>query len=101
MASGEKTQARDILAAIRALSEIEREQRPATPDERETLMRFAGFGKVALSLFPDPVTRRYKDESWQELGEELRTLLSPKNMTAPNARRLPPSIPCRSSSGHA
>jgi hypothetical protein len=76
MASGEKTQARHILAAIRALSHIEQEQRPATPDERERLSRFAGFGKVALSLFPNPVTGRYKDESWQELGEELRALLS-------------------------
>jgi hypothetical protein len=78
MASGEKTQARAILAAIRALSEVERDLRPATPDERETLMRFAGFGKVALSLFPNPVTGRYKDDSWQELGDELRTLLSPE-----------------------
>ena len=76
MASGEKTQARHILAAIRALSHIEQAQRPATLDERERLSRFAGFGKVALSLFPNPVTGRYKDESWQELGEALRALLS-------------------------
>ncbi|MFO0967861.1 MAG: DEAD/DEAH box helicase family protein [Gemmataceae bacterium] len=40
-------------------------------------MRFAGFGPVALSIFPDPVTGRYKDASWQEVGEELRALLSP------------------------
>ena len=78
MASGEKTKARDILAAIRTLTQIEQAQRPATPDERQILGRFSGFGAVALSLFPNPVTGRYKDESWRELGEELRAMLSPE-----------------------
>ena len=78
IASGEKTKARDILAAIRTLKTIEQEQRPATPEERQTLARFAGFGAVALSIFPDPVTGRYKDATWQALGEELKTLLSPE-----------------------
>ena len=32
---------------------------------------------MALSLFPDPVTGRYKDAGWQVLGEELKSLLSP------------------------
>ena len=76
MASGEKSKARDLIAAIRTLLLIEREQRPATADERDTLARFAGFGPVALSLFPDPVTGRFKDESWQLLGEELQGLLN-------------------------
>ena len=31
---------------------------------------------MALSLFPDPVTGRFKDQTWQALGEELQTLLS-------------------------
>jgi N12 class adenine-specific DNA methylase len=78
VASGEKAKARDLLAAIRTLQAIEREQRPATPEERQVLSRFAGFGPVALSIFPNPVTGRYKDESWQALGEELKTLLSPE-----------------------
>ena len=43
-----------------------------TPDERQALARFGGFGPVALSIFPDPVTGRYKDAGWQALGEELR-----------------------------
>ena len=34
---------------------------PPPTDERHTLARFGGFGAVALSLFPDPVTGRYKD----------------------------------------
>lgn len=40
------------------------------------LLRFSGFGPVALSIFPDPATGRYKDPTWQSLGEELRALLS-------------------------
>jgi N12 class adenine-specific DNA methylase len=76
-AGGEKSKARDIVAAIRTLQTIEREKRPATEPERQTLARFGGFGAVALSLFPDPVTGRYKDAGWQALGDELKTLLSP------------------------
>ena len=32
---------------------------------------------MALSIFPDPVTGRYKD-GWQSVGEELKTLLTPQ-----------------------
>ena len=78
LASGEKAKARDILAAIHTLQRIERAERPATPEERQILSRFGGFGPVALSIFPDPVTGRYKDASWQELGEELKALLTPE-----------------------
>ena len=42
------------------------------------LARFAGFGPVALSIFPDPVTGRYKDATWQALGDELKSLLTPE-----------------------
>ncbi len=76
VATGEKAKARDIIAAIKTLQAIEREHRPASTDERSLLSRFGGFGAVALSLFPDPVTGRYKDAGWQALGEELKSLLS-------------------------
>ncbi len=75
MASGEKTKARDIIAAIRTLQTIEQEARPATEEEKQTLARFSGFGPVALSIFPDPVSGTYKDAGWQSLGEELKSLL--------------------------
>ena len=84
-ASGEKAKARAILAAIRTLQAIEQAQRPATPEERAVLARFPGFGPVALGIFPDPVTGRYKDATWQTLGEELRTLLTPEDYAS--ARR--------------
>jgi N12 class adenine-specific DNA methylase len=79
LASGEKAKARDILDAIRTVQLIEREGRPATAEERQILARFGGFGAVALSLFPDPVTGRYKDATWERLGEELKSLLSPED----------------------
>ncbi len=75
-ASGEKAKACDIIAAIRTLHRIEQEKRRATPEERDVLARFSGFGPVALSIFPDPVTHRYK-EGWQDIGEELKSLLTP------------------------
>ncbi len=78
MASGEKTKARDILAAIRTLKAIEHQHRPATPQEKQTLARFSGFGPVALSIFPDPVTGKYKDAGWEAIGEALKSLLSPE-----------------------
>jgi N12 class adenine-specific DNA methylase len=76
VASGEKAKARDLLAAIRILNQLDEERRPATRAERQVLGRFAGFGPVALSLFPDPITGQYKDAGWQSLGEELKSLLS-------------------------
>src|SRR3989475_9616816 len=78
-ANGEKPKARAILAAIRTLQAIEQAQRPATPEERQVLMRFPGFGPVALGIFPDPVTGQYKDASWQQLGDQLQALLTPED----------------------
>ena len=34
---------------------------------------------MALRLFPDPVTGAFKDKGWEELGNELRRLLSPED----------------------
>ena len=75
--SGEKAKARDIIAAIRTLRTIEQESRPATEEEKLILGRFSGFGPVALSIFPNPVTGQYKDAGWQSIGEELKSLLTP------------------------
>jgi hypothetical protein len=85
LAGGEKAKARDLLAAIRTLLTVEQEQRAATPEEKQTLARFPGFGPVALSIFPDPITGRYKDASWQAIGEELHSLLTAEEFAS--ARR--------------
>ena len=76
--SGDKSRARDIISAIRTLKAIEREKRPAAADERTTLARFGGFGPVALSIFPDPVTGKYKDTGWEQIGGEMKGLLTPE-----------------------
>ncbi|MCA9215712.1 MAG: SAM-dependent DNA methyltransferase, partial [Planctomycetales bacterium] len=76
--TGPKTKAREIIAAIRCLQQIEHGNRQLTSEERDVLSRFGGFGAVALYIFPDPVTGNYKDDSWQELGNELIDLLSPE-----------------------
>jgi N12 class adenine-specific DNA methylase len=85
IASGARANAQDLLAAIRTLQLIEREQRPATAAERRLLARFPGFGPVALRLFPDPITGAYKDGAWQALGEALQSLLTPEEYAS--ARR--------------
>src|SRR5215813_12763965 len=82
---GDKTKSRALLAAIRTLQAVEQAQRPATPDERQVLLGFPGFGPVALGIFPNPVTGQYKDAGWQQLGEQLQVLLTPEDYAS--ARR--------------
>ncbi|MEW4571318.1 DEAD/DEAH box helicase family protein [Tautonia sp. JC769] len=74
--AGSKAAGRDIIDAIKTLKRIESEHRPATLAEQSILKRFNGFGQVALSIFPDPVTGRFKDAGWQAIGEELESLLT-------------------------
>lgn len=74
--SGEKAKAHDILEAIETLGRLKLEVREPTERERQALLRFGGFGAVALSLFPDPITGKYKDASWETLGHQLESQLS-------------------------
>jgi N12 class adenine-specific DNA methylase len=82
ISSGEKAKARDLITVIETLKAIEAEGRTATIEERQVLSRFAGFGPVALSIFPDPVTGEFKDQSWQALGQKLMGLLTPEEMAS-------------------
>jgi N12 class adenine-specific DNA methylase len=70
--------ARDILEAVRVLRLLERERRAPEPEELGLLARFGGFGPVALQIFPDPVTGRYRSSAWQAVGEELEAILTPE-----------------------
>jgi hypothetical protein len=63
---------------VRTLLRVEEEGPMPTAVERQALARFGGFGAVALSLFPDPVSGQYKSPAWESLGQELSTLLSPE-----------------------
>ncbi|MFO0901204.1 MAG: DEAD/DEAH box helicase family protein [Pirellulales bacterium] len=82
IASGEKSKARDLLEAVRTVKRLERQERAATPEEQAILRRFAGFGPLARSIFRNPTTGRYKDSSWQALGEELEALLTAEEYTS-------------------
>ncbi|WP_238602664.1 DEAD/DEAH box helicase family protein [Fimbriiglobus ruber] len=77
MAAGPMGKAKDLLAAIKTLKKLERLRCIPDDGEREVLSRFCGFGPVALHIFPDPVTGKYKD-GWEQIGEELRGLLTPE-----------------------
>jgi len=76
IASGEKAKARDILAAIQTLKAIEQSKRVATKEEKAILSRFPGFGPVALTIFPNPMTGRYKNNGWQATGHLLKSALT-------------------------
>ena len=68
----------------------------------DILARFGGFGAVALSIFPDPVTGRYKDAGWQALGDELEIPAHPRGIRFRQADRLQPVLHvARRHAGHA
>jgi len=82
LAANWKGRARDTIAAIRLMQEIETAGRPATPEEQDRLALFTGFGAsdLANSLF------RRADEGfrpgWEDLGNTLEQLVSPADMAA-------------------
>jgi len=53
IASGEKSKARDILAAIRTVKTLSKSS-GRHRGEKQILARFGGFGAIALSIFPTP-----------------------------------------------
>ncbi|HZS48401.1 MAG TPA: helicase-related protein [Blastocatellia bacterium] len=66
---GQKTKFRQNIAAIELTRRISAEGRRATPEEQETIARFAGWGQLA------PAFGRYGHD-WQNEQTELRTLLT-------------------------
>jgi hypothetical protein len=70
MSGGENAKARDILAAIRILNQLDAELRPDATEVPRLLGRFPAFGPGALSD---------SGPNWQALGEEPTALLSPED----------------------
>lgn len=74
-----KDRARDNIAAIKLVAQIEDEGRAATTDEQEQLVRFTGFGAsdLANALFPR------KGESfrkgWEDIGAALHNALDTRD----------------------
>ena len=54
MAFNRKAKLRDNIEAIRTAFELDKAQRAATPDERERLARFCGFGGLKCMLNRPP-----------------------------------------------
>ena len=72
LARGWKKRARDNIAAIRLATEIEAEERPASHEEQERLVRFIGFGAsdLANGVFRRPGEATFR-EGWEEIGSDL------------------------------
>ncbi|MBB2157348.1 DEAD/DEAH box helicase family protein [Gluconacetobacter diazotrophicus] len=72
LAAGWPERARDNLAAIRLVAELDRDERNATPAEQETLSRFIGFGAGALANSLFPRAGEGFRPGWEELGADLQ-----------------------------
>ena len=80
-AGGAKTKYQMNMAAIKALHDIEQENRPATPDEQETLSKYVGWGALADAF----------DESkpaWTSEYKELLESLTPEEYESARASTL-------------
>lgn len=77
LAKSWKDRARDNIAAIRVAAGIEAEERPATLDEQEKLIRFTGFGASELAnfVFRRPGEAEFR-KGWEDIGEELETVVA-------------------------
>ncbi|MFZ3082359.1 Eco57I restriction-modification methylase domain-containing protein [Rhodoferax ferrireducens] len=60
------------LAAIKGLRQIDAEDRPATPDERSTLLRYTGWGGLPASF-----NLEADDTAWAKRARQLSELLTP------------------------
>ncbi|WP_371349185.1 DEAD/DEAH box helicase family protein [Ancylobacter sp. IITR112] len=72
LAKGWKDRARDNIAAIRLAAAIESEERPATIEEQQHLIRFTGFGASDLAnfVFRRPGEAEFR-KGWETIGAEL------------------------------
>ena len=68
---GAKTKFRANVDAIKTLKTLEREKRPATAEEKETLSKYVGWGALAKAFDKN-------DEKWAAEYKELSELLTPQ-----------------------
>ncbi|MGC2161946.1 MAG: hypothetical protein WA634_08565, partial [Silvibacterium sp.] len=84
--------ARDNIAAIRLLKQLEAENRDASDEDKAVLARYVGWGALANAVFGAPVA-----PEWQNTAESLRALLSPDEYesaraSTPNAHFTSPMV---------
>ncbi|TAI62204.1 lactate dehydrogenase, partial [Bradyrhizobium sp. Leo170] len=72
LAKGWKDRARDNITAIRLAAAIEADERAATPEEQEQLIRFTGFGASELAnfVFRRPGEAEFR-KGWEAIGIDL------------------------------
>ncbi|MDR3367709.1 Eco57I restriction-modification methylase domain-containing protein [Rhodoferax sp.] len=68
------------LAAIKVLHQIETEQRPATPDERSTMLRYTGWGGLPVSF-----NLEAEEAAWAKRARQLSVLLTPNEYESARA----------------
>lgn len=75
---GEKAKFRANIEAIKTLKRIESEKRTATPEEKETMSRYVGWGGLANAF-------NGKNERWAKEYAELKELLTPAEYESANS----------------
>ena len=78
---GAKTKYKNNIRAIETLKTIETEDRPATPEEQETLSRYVGWGGIQEAFDPDKA-------DWRDEHEGLKSLLTPGEWESARASTL-------------
>ncbi len=78
LAASWRDRARANVAAILIADTIEKQDRPATPNEQAQLMRFTGFGasELANGMFRRPGAVDFR-RGWDEVGGALERAVSP------------------------
>ncbi|KQS95453.1 helicase-related protein [Rhizobium sp. Leaf386] len=73
-----RERARANIAAILTAAEIERQDRPARPDEQAKLIRFTGFGasELANGMFRRPGEDEFR-KGWEDLANDLESSVKP------------------------
>lgn len=66
------------VSIVELIKKLDNEDRQASTSEQALLAKYAGWGasEVANGIFPNPQTGKYKSDSWQVLGEKLKSLLT-------------------------
>lgn len=74
-----KSTAEQNVRIVELVKQLEKDGRRPTPEEAALLTKFTGWGasEIANGIFPDRYGR-YKDASWEKLGERLKTALTPE-----------------------
>ena len=75
---GAKTKFKANIAAIETLKMLEKENRPATDEEKETLSKYVGWGGIPQAFDND-------NDSWATEYTQLKELLSPQEYRQANA----------------